>query len=134
METFSAIREHVQQHYTIVHDEPFVLGVEIDLPSGRRQTIFLAELEDRDNRRILRIESPIAPMGDLDPEKCLRINLLMRIGYLAVGDMESTPYIKLCENLYYRTMDTMELDDIIARMAPLADQLEQKLVQGQDIS
>lgn len=134
METFRAIREHVKAHYNVVHDEPFVLGIEVELANHRRQSVFLAELEDRDGHRFLRFESPIGPLGDLDPEKCLRVNLLLRIGYLAVGDMESTPYIKLCENMDYRTLDTAELDFIVGRIAPLADQLEQQLGQGLDLS
>ncbi|MCG8463972.1 MAG: hypothetical protein MI750_03845 [Xanthomonadales bacterium] len=134
METFSEIREHVCQHYNVVHDEPFVLAIELKFEDGRHQSVFMAELEDRNGRRYLRIESPIAPLGNLEAEKCLRINLHLRIGYLAVGDMDGTPYIKLCENIDYRTLDTTELDFIVNRMGPLADQMEQKLVHGQDIS
>lgn len=134
MDTFSAIREHLHEKYTIVHDEPFVIGIEIPLDDSRQQSIFLAELKDRDNHRFLRIESTIAPLESFEAEKCLRINLLLRIGYLAVGDLESVPYIKLCENVDYRTLDTKELDFIISRIAPLADQLEQQLSDGLDIS
>ncbi|GAB4185051.1 MAG: hypothetical protein Tsb002_08470 [Wenzhouxiangellaceae bacterium] len=134
MDTFSEIREYVKQHYEVVHDEPFVIGLDLDVGDSRRQTVFLAELQDRDGNRYLRLESTIAPLGDLPAEKCLRVNLLLRIGYLAVGDLESTPYIKLCENIDYRTLDTKELDFVIKRLAPLADQLEQTLIHGADIS
>ena len=134
METFSEIRQHVVEKFEVVHDEPFVTGLELSLEGGRQQSVFLAEIEDRNGKRFLRIESTIAALGDLNPEKCLRINLHMRIGYLAVGDMEGIPFIKLCHNLDYRTLDTTELDFIIQRMALLADQMEQELGEGEDIS
>ena len=134
MDTFSEIREYAKQHYEVVHDEPFVIGLDMDVGDSRRQTVFLAELQDRDGNRYLRLESTIAPLGDLPAEKCLRVNLLLRVGYLAVGDLDSTPYIKLCENIDYRTLDTKELDFVIKRLAPLADQLEQTLIHGADIS
>lgn len=134
MDTFSAIREHIRNKYTVVHDEPFVLGIELTLHDQRHQTLFLAELKDRDGNRYLRLESTIAPLETLAAEKCLRINLMLRIGYLAVGDLEGTPYIKLCENLDYRTLDTEEMDFMISRMAPLADQMEHQLEKGLDLS
>ena len=75
------------------------------MTQGRRQSIFLAELKAGDGRRFLRVETPVVPLEDFDAEKCLRINLMQRVGYLAVGDLDGTPFIKLCENLPYASLD-----------------------------
>ena len=135
METFAEIREHVMANHELFLDEPFQLGFECRIEdSDRRQSMFLAELKSSDGRRFLRIETPVAPLDDLDPEKCLRINLMQRIGYLAVGDMEGVPYIKVCENVPYAVLNPGELEYAINSIAPFADLIEKTLEHGADIS
>jgi len=80
------------------------------------------------------VETPVAPLADLDAEKCLRINLLQRVGYLAVGDLDGVPYIKMCENLPYAFLQEQELDYVILHVARTADQMEQSLEPGGDIT
>jgi hypothetical protein len=96
--------------------------------------MFLAELKTNDGRRVLRVETPVAPLADLDAEKCLRINLTQRVGYLAVGDLDGVPYIKMCENLPYAFVGEQELDYVIRRVALAADQMEQFLEPGGDVA
>ena len=86
METFAEVRQHMAERFELMTDEPFIVSFEYPIPDGeRRQSIFLAEIQSSDGRRVLRVETPVAPLDDLDPEKCLRINLTLRVGYLAVG-------------------------------------------------
>ncbi len=133
MDTFAAIEQHVQARYDVVHDEPFMLGLEVKVgDSGRHQSVFLAELEGPDGRRFLRVETTVAPLGEHDPEKCLRVNLMLRIGYLAVGDLEGMPFLKLCENMAYRHLTTDALDYVIAHIAELGDKIEMTLNKGGD--
>ena len=135
MKTFTEIRNHVMGHHSLIIDEPFLLGFESTMTSSeRKQSMFLAELKASDGRRFLRIETPIVPLADFDAEKCLRINLMQRIGYLAVGDLEGTPYIKLCENMPYSTLDDTELEYVINTMAPFADRIERALEPDGDIA
>ena len=135
MKTFAELRQHVMEHHSFVIDEPFLLGIECPMEkSERKQSMFLAEIKASDGRRFLRIETPIVPLADFDAEKCLRINLMQRIGYLAVGDLEGTPYIKLCENMPYSTLDATELEYVINTMAPFADRIEKALEPGEDIA
>ena len=102
METFSEIRNHMLDLYELKIDEPFIISFEYPIDDSERlQSMFLAELKTDHGRRVLRVETPVAPLADLDAEKCLRINLTQRVGYLAVGDLEGVPYIKMCENLPY---------------------------------
>ncbi|HMB59060.1 MAG TPA: hypothetical protein VKN35_04025 [Xanthomonadales bacterium] len=135
METFSEVRMHIMASYELQIDEQFVISFEcpMEVP-GRRQSMFLAELKTSDSRRVLRVETPVVPLADLDAEKCLRINLMQRVGYLAVGDLDGVPYIKMCENLPYAFLHEQELDYVIAHVARTADQMEQSLEPGEDIT
>ena len=135
MQTFSEVRQHMMELYELRIDEPFIISFEFPIePNDRRQSIFLAELETSGGRRVLRVETPVAPLDDLDAEKCLRINLTQRVGYLAVGDLDGVPYIKMCENLPYAYVGEQELDYTIRNVAQAADQMEQFLEPGTDIT
>jgi len=135
METFAEVRIHMMDLYELKIDEPFIISFEYPIESnGRRQSIFLAELETEGGRRVLRVETPVAPLSDLTAEKCLRINLTQRVGYLAVGDLDGVPYIKMCENLPYAFVGEEELDYTIRNVATTADKMEQYLEPGKDIA
>jgi len=135
METFSEVRNHIMESHELRIDEPFIISFECTIEAGdRRQSMFLAELKTGDGRRVLRVETPVAPLSDLDAEKCLRINLMQRVGYLAVGDLDGVPYIKMCENLPYAFLGDQELDYTIRHVAHTADQMEQSLEPGDDIA
>jgi hypothetical protein len=135
METFSEVRKHIMDLYELQIDEPFIISFEFPIEnSERRQSIFLAELETEGGRRVLRVETPVAPLADLDAEKCLRINLMQRVGYLAVGDLDGIPYIKMCENLPYAFVGEQELDYTIRNVAATADNMERFLEPGDDIT
>lgn len=135
METFAEVRKHMMDLYELKIDEPFIISFEFPIDnSDRRQSIFLAELETEDGRRVLRVETPVAPLADLDAEKCLRINLTQRVGYLAVGDLDGIPYIKMCENLPYAFVGEQELDYTIRNVASTADNMERFLEPGDDIT
>lgn len=135
METFSEVRNHILGLYELEIDEPFIVSFEYAIDgSERRQSMFLAELETDLGRRVLRVETPVAPLEDLGAEKCLRINLTQRVGYLAVGDLDGVPYIKMCENLPYAFLHEEELDYVIERIAQAADRMEQFLEPGEDVA
>ncbi len=135
METFAEVRDFVRARHELMIDEPFLLGFECPVGNeGRKQSIFLAEIKADDGRRFLRVETPVVPLEDFDAEKCLRINLMQRVGYLAVGDLDSTAFIKLCENLPYATLNGEELEYAVDHMAPFADRFEQVLEYDSDIA
>lgn len=134
METFAEVRQHVIDHHQLFIDEPFQLACDCPIPgSDRKQSIFLAELKSFDNRNYLRVETLICPLDSFDAEKCLRINLILRVGYLAVGDLEGTAYVKMCENLPYSNLNDDELEYVISNLATMADRMEQALESGDDI-
>lgn len=135
METFAEVRQHVIRNHRLLIDEPFQIAFECPIKGNdRKQTVFLAELKSSDNRRYLRVETLICPLDDFDAEKCLRINLVLRVGYLAVGDLEGTAYVKMCENLAYSSLNGDELEYVIDQVAPMADRMEQALESDNDIA
>ena len=135
METFAEVRKHVMDHHQLFMDEPFQLAFECSMEgSDRKQSVFLAELKSSDNRSYVRVETLICPLDDFDAEKCLRINLILRVGYLAVGDLETTAYVKMCANLAYSSLDADELEYVISHIAPMADRMEQALESHGDIA
>lgn len=135
MDTFAEVRNHVMQSNELGIDEPFIISFDYPVgDQGRKQGVFLAELKTNDGRRVLRVETPVVPLSDVGAEKCLRINLTLRVGYLAVGDLDGVPYIKLCENLPYAFLEGQELDYTVSHIAKLADQIEQMLEPGNDVT
>ena len=55
MDTFSEVRAHVMEHHELEIDEPFLLSFECVMDdNGRRQGMFVAELNESDGRRFLR--------------------------------------------------------------------------------
>ena len=135
METFAEVRNHVMESFQLGIDEPFILSFDYPVgDNGRKQGVFLAELKNNDGRRVLRVETPVVPLSDVGAEKCLRINLTLRVGYLAVGDLDGVPYIKLCENLPYAFLEANELDYVVTNVAELADQIEQMLQPASDVT
>jgi hypothetical protein len=133
METFAAIEDFVRERYDVVHDEPFMLGLEVPVgEDGRRQSVFVAELNNQDGKRFLRVETTLAPLAEHSAEKCLRVNLMLRTGYLAIGDLEGVPFIKLCENLFYGSDIAEQLDYVIEQIAELGDKIEVTLNKGGD--
>lgn len=135
METFAEVRNHVLESHELGTDEPFILSFDFPIPgNNRRQGIFLAELKTNDGRRVLRVETPVVPLSQVGAEKCLRLNLMLRVGYLAVGDLDGIPFIKLCENLPYAFLGPQELDYTVAHVAELADEIEQMLEPAEDLT
>ncbi len=122
---FKTIRAYVEQQHNLTHNEPFVIGFDVGIgDSGRLQGLFLSELDGDDGSKYLRVSSPIAAASHFDAGKCLELNWARRVGYLAVADLDGEKFLQLCENLPYTTLDTAQIDYVVRRIAPLADDLE----------
>ncbi len=52
--------------------------------------------------------------------------------YLAVADLDGSPYLHLCENRPYEFLDTAELQRVVRELGVLGDQLEQVIASGSD--
>lgn len=134
MQNFEQIRSAVQADYKITARDPYMVCVELSLAQGRRhQSIFLAEIEDDDGRRFLRVSTVIAPMTGLDARRILAFNWQSRVGYMAVGELDSVPYLQLCENRPYDTLTAAEVDRLILEIGGTGDHLESVLSAGGDL-
>jgi hypothetical protein len=132
MRHFEAVRSHLGSLHELRHNDPYLISFDLPLPRGRHQGIYLAELEDESGRRFLRISTPIGPLAGTDARRCLRFNWEQRVGFLAVADLDGSPYLHLCENRPYELLSAEELVRVIQELGTLGDQLEQVVADGGD--
>lgn len=134
MQNFEQIRSAIKSDYKITAREPYMVCVELSLDQGRRhQSIFLAEIEDDDGRKYLRVSTVVAPMTGLDARKMLAYNWQSRVGYMATGELDDVPYLQLCENRPYDTLTSSEVDRLILEIGGVGDNLERVLSAGGDL-
>ena len=133
MLNFEEVRAHVRAVLELKNDDPYLITVELKLSDGRRQGIYLAELEAENGRRYLRISSPIAPLAKSNAERALRFNWAQRVGYFALNDLDGEPYLHLCENRPYEGISGKELEAVIGEIGLLSDGLEKLISNGQDL-
>jgi hypothetical protein len=132
MRHFEAVRSHVGSQHELRHNDPYLISFDLDLGQDRCQGIYLAELEDESGRRYLRISTPIGPLSGTDPNRCLRFNWQQRTGFLAVADLDGSPFLHLCENRPYEFLDAVELERVVRELGTLGDQLEQVIATDDD--
>ena len=135
MHNFEQVRSHlVASGYRITMQEPYVACVELSLEGGKRhQAIFLSELQDDDERALLRVSTVIAPTTGIDCRRVLVFNWESRVGYLAIGELDGVPYLQLCENRPYSSLDAAEVDRLILEIGGMGDRLERTLSAGGDL-
>ena len=127
MRHFEAVRSHLGSRHTLRHNDPYLISFDLTVAPGRHQGIYLAELEDESDRRFLRISTPVGPLSGIDAQRALRFNWEQRTGFLAVTDLDGSPYLHLCENRPYELLDVGELDRVIGELGSLGDQLERAI-------
>lgn len=132
MRHFESIRSHLGSQHQLQRSDPYLISFDLPLPHGRTQGLYLAELEDEAGLRYLRLSTPVGPFTGVDATRCLRFNWLQRTGFLAVEDLDDTPFLHLCENRPYATLDDAELDRLILEIGTLGDQLERVIASGSD--
>lgn len=132
MRHFEAVRSHIGSQHELHHNDPYLISFDLAVTPDRQQGIYLAELEDEAGLRYLRVSTPIGPLAGTDPSRCLRFNWQQRTGFLAVADLDGSPYLHLCENRLYEFLDDKELERVVRELGSLGDQLEQALAIGDD--
>ena len=127
MRHFEAVRSHLGARHTLRNNDPYLISFDLSVAPGRHQGIYLAELEDEAALRFLRITTPIGPLSCIDAQRALRFNWEQRTGFLAVADLDGSPYLHLCENRPYDLLDAAELERVILELGTLGDQLERAI-------
>jgi hypothetical protein len=135
MQNFEQVRRHLATNgFRTTVNEAFVVGVELSLEGGRRrQSIFLSELHDDDQRCYLRVSTAVAPITGIDARRALAFNWDSRVGYLAIGELDQVPYLQLCENRPYDSLDSAELGRLVLEIGGMGDRLERMLSADGDL-
>ena len=132
MHSFEQVRSHVGDSHKLTTNDPYLVSFDLTLSDNRHQGIYLTELEDEGGVKHLRVSTPVGPFTGLNAERCLRFNWAQRTGFLALGDLDGSPYLHLCENLPYSLLDESELDRVISELATLGDGMERMIDSGGD--
>jgi hypothetical protein len=135
MQNFEQLRSHLaSSDYRISMQDPYVMCVELSLEQGtRHQAIFLSEIQDDDGRGYLRVSTAVAPTTGLDTRRALAFNWESRVGYLAIGELDGVPYLQLCENRPYDSLNAAEVDRLVLEIGGLGDRMERMLSAGGDL-
>ena len=135
MQNFEQIRSHlVAGDFRVTMQEPYVVCVELSLDGGKRhQAIFLSELQDDDGRNFLRVSTVIAPITGIDARRALAFNWNSHVGYLALGELDGVPYLQLCENRPYESLDAAEVGRLVLEIGGMGDRLERALSADGDL-
>lgn len=132
MQSFEQIRSHVSHLHSLRTNDPYLISFDLSLAQDRHQGIYLAELEGEDQLKYLRISTPIGPATGVNATRCLRFNWEQRTGFLAISDLDGSPYLHLIENRPYTLLHGDELDRVIQELGQLGDRLEQAISSGGD--
>lgn len=133
MHNFEHVRSHISSRHQLRINDPYLISFDLLTEGGKRhQGMYLTELEDEDGRKYLRVSTPIGPLTGMDAKRCLRFNWEQRMGYLAVSDLDGSPYLHLCENRPYELLSGSEIDRLIDELGPLGDRMEQAISAGGD--
>ncbi|MEL1263840.1 hypothetical protein [Pseudoxanthomonas putridarboris] len=129
MQNFEQVRGHLHSSgYKVTMQDPYVACVELSLGNGKRhQAIFLSELGNDDERGYLRVSTVIAPMTGIDAKRALTFNWQSSVGYLAIGELDGVPYLQLCENRPYESLNPAEVDRLVLEIGGLGDSMERAL-------
>jgi len=132
VQSFEQIRSHAGNLHALRTNDPYLISFDLTLAHGRHQGIYLAEMEGDDGLKYLRVSTPIGPATGVDATRCMRFNWEQRTGYLAISDLDGSPYLHLIENRPYQLLQANELDRLIKELGQLGDRLEQALSTGGD--
>lgn len=133
MHSFEQIRSHISAKHQLRINDPYLISFDLLLEGGaRHQGIYLSELDHEAGRKFLRISTPIGPLTGMDAKRCLRFNWEQRMGYLAVSDLDGSPYLQLCENRPYDNLVAEEIDLLVSELGSLGDRMEQAISAGGD--
>ena len=119
MPTWTDIQSHMRKRYRLQRDEPSVLSMVWSYEDGRAQSVVVRRFESS-GRTMIEIKSPFARQGGPDPDELLRVNARLPFGAIALsGDV----YL-VVHNADVASVTLEGFDDLLARVAGLADRLE----------
>jgi hypothetical protein len=134
MITYKDIRACLAPHYELTDDAETGLRLLVKFAdSGRLQGISVTEVDRNDGTKLLQLSTPVVPLARVDPRQCLEWNVFSTAGGLGTIEIEGEPYIVLVESLFYDGLDLSQLRYVIDSFAEVADQLEERILDGEDL-
>lgn len=121
MATWNEIQAHMRSSYRLQLDEPNAIAMAWSYEDGRTQKIVVRRF-DYNSHGAVEFKSPFAKLGGPDPVELLRENSRLPFGAVALsGDT-----FIVVHNVELGTLTLDVFDELLAKVAGLADTLEKK--------
>lgn len=101
--------------------------IRVELPQGRRQTLFLEPSEHSGAEKLLLIYSVCCPADADYYEEALRLNSLVPHGALAIREIDGRSFFIMVETYPRGTVDPEEIRRSVLEVASRADDVENRL-------
>lgn len=132
MVTYKDIRARLAPKYRFTDDEDRSLRLIVAFDDDRVQGVNVIEIDRNDGTKMLQLNTPVVPLDKVGARQCLEWNLFSSVGGLAVTQIEEQDYAVLVDCLFYDGLDLDRLDYIVETFARTADQLEERVLGGED--
>lgn len=121
--TWADLQRHMRDSYTLQDDQADMMSMVWSYDGDRTQRIVVRRVVVA-QREVIEFKSPFARFGQVEPEQLLRDNARLALGTVALtGDVYVVIYNALLLHLAIS-----DFDYLLARVAAVADTLEEKYV------
>ena len=128
------IREFVARSGHEYHPTGSGWRVDVPLPLGRKQAVFVAEAgADPDGRPIVALSSISGTANERDPRALLKLNARALDGHFAIRVLRGEEYFVVARNLEADAVADLDARTLLSRIAAAADALEDRLTRGRDL-
>lgn len=121
MTTWADLQRHARATYTLQDDGTDTMGMVWSYGGERKQRITVRHLTLAD-REIIEFKSPFASVGQVEPATLLQDNARLLLGTIA---QSGEVYVVIYNGLL-RSMTVQDFDYLLARVAAVADTLEER--------
>ncbi|HHO53702.1 MAG TPA: hypothetical protein ENK18_23225 [Deltaproteobacteria bacterium] len=123
MTTWPQLQHHMRNTYRLQDDQADMMSMVWAYDDGRMQKIIVRRYRAGE-REMIELKSPFARLGQVEPEVLLRDNAKLPLATVALsGNVYLVVY-----NLLLGHLHLQDFDFVLARVAAVADTLEEKYV------
>ncbi|MDB5352947.1 MAG: hypothetical protein JWN86_4194 [Planctomycetota bacterium] len=115
---------------------PFGHGwrVVVPLPMDRTQAVYLGhDGTDAEGRPLIGLVSVCGPANDRDTRLLLKLNARAVEGHFAIETLRGDEYFVVCRAILAESAGEIDAPGLVARIAQVADGLEDRLSRGRDL-
>ena len=107
--------------------------LDVLLPMGRKQAIYLGEACDGAGRTIVALVSICGTANNRDPRPLLKLNARAVDAHFAIRVLRGEEYFVVVRNLPAADLPAADAARLVTRIAEAADNLEDRLSRGRDL-